>query len=132
MAKYRCTVCGYIYDPARGDPGKSEPGTRFEDLPEDWVCPVCGADKSKFEPVSDQVVIRRYSNGEITVMWQPARCNHNGNCWRSLPEVFEPKKRPWVNIYGSHSATVARVVDECPTKALTWEKARPGDQVRPR
>jgi len=51
--QYRCTVCGYIYDPAKGDSGGGiEPGTAFEDIPEDWVCPVCGVGKDKFEPVS--------------------------------------------------------------------------------
>jgi flavin reductase (DIM6/NTAB) family NADH-FMN oxidoreductase RutF/rubredoxin len=46
MEKYVCSVCGYIYDPEKGDPeGGISPGTRFEDLPNDWVCPVCGAPK---------------------------------------------------------------------------------------
>ena len=50
MAKYECTVCGYIYDPEVGDPdGGIPPGTPFEKLPEDWVCPVCGASKDEFE-----------------------------------------------------------------------------------
>ena len=50
MAKYECTVCGYIYDPEVGDPdGDIPPGTPFEKLPEDWVCPVCGASKGEFE-----------------------------------------------------------------------------------
>jgi flavin reductase (DIM6/NTAB) family NADH-FMN oxidoreductase RutF/rubredoxin len=50
--RWRCTVCGYIYDPAVGDPeGGIEPGTAFEDIPDDWVCPVCGAGKEDFEPV---------------------------------------------------------------------------------
>ena len=50
MAKYRCTVCGYIYDPEKGDPdGGIKPGTPFEDIPDDWVCPVCGASKDQFE-----------------------------------------------------------------------------------
>ena len=50
MAKYRCVVCNYIYDPAIGDPdGGIAPGTAFEDIPDDWVCPLCGADKSNFE-----------------------------------------------------------------------------------
>ncbi len=50
MGKYRCIVCGYIYDPAEGDPdGNIPPGTAFEDIPEDWVCPLCGVDKSQFE-----------------------------------------------------------------------------------
>jgi flavin reductase (DIM6/NTAB) family NADH-FMN oxidoreductase RutF/rubredoxin len=50
MAKYRCTVCGYIYDPEKGDPdGGIDPGTAFEDLPDDWVCPICAAAKGEFE-----------------------------------------------------------------------------------
>ena len=51
MGKYECTICGYIYDPAEGDPdGGIAPGTAFEDIPDDWVCPVCGAAKSAFVP----------------------------------------------------------------------------------
>ena len=50
MVKYECTVCGYIYDPALGDPdGSIEPGTSFEEIPDDWVCPVCGVAKDEFE-----------------------------------------------------------------------------------
>ena len=49
-ANYVCSVCGYVYDEALGDPDNGiAPGTKFEDLPESWTCPVCGADKSKFE-----------------------------------------------------------------------------------
>jgi len=49
MEKYVCDVCGYIYDPADGDPGQGiDPGTKFEDLPEDWVCPDCGVTKEDF------------------------------------------------------------------------------------
>lgn len=51
MKKYKCSVCGYVYDPAEGDPDSGiAPGTPFEKIPEDWVCPVCGVDKSAFEP----------------------------------------------------------------------------------
>jgi flavin reductase (DIM6/NTAB) family NADH-FMN oxidoreductase RutF/rubredoxin len=50
MERYRCTVCGYVYDPEKGDPESGiAPGTPFEELPEDWVCPVCGAIKDEFE-----------------------------------------------------------------------------------
>jgi rubredoxin len=50
MERYVCQICGYIYDPAKGDPdGGIAAGTKFADLPEDWVCPVCGATKSDFE-----------------------------------------------------------------------------------
>ncbi len=50
MKKYRCNVCGYIYDEALGDPDSGiQAGTKFEDIPDDWVCPVCGVTKTDFE-----------------------------------------------------------------------------------
>lgn len=50
MKKYVCTVCGYIYDEEKGDPDSDiAPGTKFEDLPDTWVCPLCGASKADFE-----------------------------------------------------------------------------------
>ena len=50
MDKYVCTICGYVYDPEQGDPDNGvAPGTKFEDLPDDWECPVCGASKDDFE-----------------------------------------------------------------------------------
>ncbi len=52
LKKYRCTVCGYVYDPEVGDPdGGIPPGTPFEDIPDDWVCPVCGVTKDQFEEI---------------------------------------------------------------------------------
>lgn len=54
MKKYECGPCGYIYDPEAGDPdGGIAPGTAFEDIPDDWVCPVCGVGKEDFSPVED-------------------------------------------------------------------------------
>ena len=51
MQKYQCSVCGHIYDPEVVDPDSDiAPGTAFEDLPDDWSCPVCGAKKSQFAP----------------------------------------------------------------------------------
>ena len=50
MRKYRCILCGYVYDPEEGDPENGiDPDTSFENLPEDWVCPLCGVDKDNFE-----------------------------------------------------------------------------------
>ncbi len=52
MPKYRCEVCNYIYDPELGDPvGGIKPGTPFEELPDDWACPICGASKEEFEQI---------------------------------------------------------------------------------
>jgi rubredoxin len=50
MQKWKCKICGYIYDPEKGDPdGNISPNTPFDKLPDDWVCPVCGAPKDMFE-----------------------------------------------------------------------------------
>jgi rubredoxin len=50
MDRYVCTICGYVYDPEQGDPDNDvDPGTKWEDVPDDWQCPVCGAGKEDFE-----------------------------------------------------------------------------------
>jgi rubredoxin len=52
--KYLCVACGYIYDPVEGDPENGiEPGTSFEKLPDDWLCPLCGVGKDEFEPYDE-------------------------------------------------------------------------------
>ena len=52
MKKYVCEVCGYVYDPAKGDPaGGIAPGTPFEDIPDSWACPGCGVGKGDFDPI---------------------------------------------------------------------------------
>ena len=54
MKKYRCAVCDWVYDPELGDPDAGiAPGTAFEDLPDDFVCPLCGVGKEDFEPIED-------------------------------------------------------------------------------
>jgi rubredoxin len=54
MTSYKCTICGYVYDPSKGDPDNGvQPGTTFDQLPDDWVCPECGAGKDQFEAVED-------------------------------------------------------------------------------
>ncbi len=52
MSIYKCTVCGYEYDPSKGDPDRGiDEGTPLEELPDDWTCPVCGASKNEFEAI---------------------------------------------------------------------------------
>lgn len=53
MSKWQCSVCGYVYDPSIGDVDNGvPPGTAFEDLPDDWECPLCGAPKEDFNPLN--------------------------------------------------------------------------------
>jgi len=53
MSQWECTICGYIYDPAAGDPDAGiPPGTSFENIPEDWICPDCGVSKDMFEKLA--------------------------------------------------------------------------------
>lgn len=50
MTSYKCSICGYVYDPEQGDPENAiDPGTPFESIPDDWLCPICGASKDFFE-----------------------------------------------------------------------------------
>lgn len=64
---------------------------------------------------------RNYTNGEITVFWRPAKCTHVTTCFNELIEVFDPSRRPWVNMEGASTREIIRVVDMCPTAALTYK-----------
>ena len=62
----------------------------------------------------------KYSNGEVTVIWKPDVCIHSAKCFKGLPEVFDPRKRPWVNIEGATTERIIEQVNICPSGALSF------------
>lgn len=64
---------------------------------------------------------RRYKNEDITVYWLPSACIHASYCYRELIEVFDPSRRPWVDMNGSTTERIIEVVNLCPTEALVWK-----------
>jgi uncharacterized Fe-S cluster protein YjdI len=67
-------------------------------------------------------ITKRYSNGEITVVWKPDLCHHSGICARGLPLVFDPRRRPWVMVQHADSQTIVEQVARCPSAALSIER----------
>lgn len=63
---------------------------------------------------------KEYSNGEITIVWKPNLCIHSAKCWKGLIEVFDPKKRPWVNPLGASTDKIKTQINECPSAALSY------------
>lgn len=66
-------------------------------------------------------VKKNYTNGEVTVLWEPDLCNHSAICFRSLPNVFKPALRPWIEMDGASTEEIIKTVKRCPTKALTYK-----------
>lgn len=79
----------------------------------------------------NQAIIKEYSNGEVTIVWQPAKCIHSTICFRSLPQVFNPQERPWVKITAATTARLIEQVKSCPSGALSYKLAEQARQTAP-
>lgn len=73
-------------------------------------------------------VTKNYTNGEVTVIWQSAKCIHAATCVRSLPQVFNVKARPWINMEGASTEQIIEQVKQCPSGALSYQMNDAADQ----
>ena len=64
-------------------------------------------------------IVKSYSNGEVTILWKPWKCIHSGICVKLLPQVYNPKARPWVNPENASSQEIIHQVSQCPSGALS-------------
>jgi uncharacterized Fe-S cluster protein YjdI len=65
-----------------------------------------------------------YTNGEVSVLWKKELCQHSAICFRGLPQVFDPRKRPWIMMEGATSEEITAQVGKCPSGALSMVKKK--------
>jgi uncharacterized Fe-S cluster protein YjdI len=65
---------------------------------------------------------KEYTKGDITVIWKPEVCKHSTLCWRELLSVFDPRRRPWIDMEGAEIEAIIAQVEKCPSGALSWVK----------
>jgi uncharacterized Fe-S cluster protein YjdI len=73
--------------------------------------------------MEDKNIVKQYTNGEVTIVWQPAVCIHSTMCWRGelgLPEVFNPREKPWIKPEGATTERIIEQVKRCPSGALSF------------
>ena len=133
--KYECLVCGYIYDPAEGDPDYGVgPGTPFKKLPREWTCPLCDEGQEVFRRVTKEDNGRRYReyrSDQLVVHWYPELCSHSAKCLQMSPLVFDMGRRPWVDISAAAPEEIIGTIDRCPSGALKYSLP-PGSRVDPK
>lgn len=78
----------------------------------------------------ERKITKKYSNGEVTIVWKPDSCIHSGRCFTGLPEVFNNKERPWIKPEGSATERIIQQVKKCPSGALNYymNNAAPQDE----
>jgi uncharacterized Fe-S cluster protein YjdI len=73
-------------------------------------------------------IIKEYNNEDITVIWKPKTCIHSKKCWKDLIQVFDPRKKPWVNMEGATTAEIKIQIEACPSGALSYRSNKAGNQ----
>ena len=67
-------------------------------------------------------IVKKYSNEDITVIWKPGACIHSTNCWKASLKVFNPKRKPWIDMSGGTTEDIINIVNNCPSGALSFER----------
>lgn len=75
-----------------------------------------------------KTITKKYSNGEVTIIWKPDACIHSAVCFKGLSQVFDPRKRPWITPEGGTTQQIVEQVNKCPSKALTFFMNEPADK----
>ena len=66
---------------------------------------------------------KKYEKDSLTVIWQPGLCVHSANCVKGLPQVFNPQRRPWINLEQADEASLVKTIDQCPSGALSYKQS---------
>lgn len=75
-------------------------------------------------------ITKKYTNGEVTIVWKPSRCIHSKKCFKGLPAVFDPTKRPWIDANGSDTDHIIDQVKQCPSGALSYFMNSEGERTK--
>ncbi|MBU6340305.1 MAG: (4Fe-4S)-binding protein [Bacteroidetes bacterium] len=72
---------------------------------------------------------KKYHNNDITVIWKPDACIHSTLCWKNLQAVFDPRKKPWINLDAAETEKIIAQIEKCPSGALSWVKNEAGESA---
>jgi len=84
----------------------------------------------KSQELMTEDIVKEYSTEDLTVYWNPKVCSHPGYCWQGLPKVFDPARRPWVDLKAASPEEIIKIIDTCPTGALMYDLPE-GSKVDP-
>ena len=90
---------------------------------------MCRLSSVEYTPPMSHEIVRRYTMHGVSVVWKPALCRHSGICARGLPTVFNPRRRPWIELQHADRDAITAQVDRCPSGALSWEPAHEDDDA---
>jgi len=71
--------------------------------------------------MAEREILKKYSNGEISVLWRPQKCQHAGECVKALPQVYRPKEKPWIAAENATTEELIQQIGKCPSGALQYE-----------